>query len=283
MIRQRLKHLENSLARRALKKSERWAQSYWHDFPFGRAPRATREDYLSLWKTEKGNAYPSIDEFERAAGFAVDQAWMNDLALHTQVVIKTSPLCFQHGRVVYTALRGYLAGRDNKATPVTIFETGTARGFSAIIMARALEEAGAGGKIMTFDILPHNRKMYWNCVDDLDGPKSRAELLAPWGALSDGYVAYIEGDSRINLGKVACGHIGFAFLDGAHGHEDVLFEFETVASAQRAGDVIVFDDYNERDFPGLVQAVDEGCVRFGYDKEVVSAGRERRYVIARRG
>ena len=44
---------------------------------------------------------------------------------------------------------------------VTILETGTARGFSALCMAKALEDSKKKGIILTFDILSHNKKSYW--------------------------------------------------------------------------------------------------------------------------
>ena len=56
--------------------------------------------------------------------------------------------------------------------------------------------------------------------------------------------------------------INFAFLDGAHSYEDVLFEFNIIEKHQEQGDVIVFDDYNEKLFPGIVKAVDKISEKF---------------------
>src|SRR3546814_8877197 len=64
-----------------------------------------------------------------------------------------------------------------------IFETGTARGFSALCMARALQDAGAGGYVVTVDQLPHDRPMLWNCIDDHEGPRTRAQLLSDYPEL----------------------------------------------------------------------------------------------------
>ncbi|MCK5285523.1 MAG: class I SAM-dependent methyltransferase [Alphaproteobacteria bacterium] len=279
-MKQRIQHLGNSLARRALKFSDRWAAQYWHFFPLGTTPQADKQTYLRLWEQEKESYYPEIDRFEKETEYTVDPLWFHDLALHTQIVIKNSPLCYQHGRILYTTLRHYLSLSDQNNRHLTIFETGTARGFSSVIMAKALTDANAYGKIITFDILPHNRPMYWNCIDDHDGSKTRADLLAPWREFVSPYILFFEGDSRINLNKVAADRINFAFLDGAHTYRDVLFEFQTIAKHQKKGDVIVFDDYNTVDFPGLVRAVDEGCERWGYDKKILSGGKDRSYVIA---
>lgn len=276
-----LQHAGSILARKTEKLAGMYSRKFWHNFPFGKTPRATKEEYISLWQKEISNSYPEMDQLEKISGSAVDKDWIDNLALHTQIVIKTSPLCYQHGRILYSTLRKYLSNRKS-SEPLTIFETGTARGFSSIVMARALEDAQTSGKIITFDILPHNVSMYWNCIDDVDKPKSRKELLQPWGDLASAYILFIEGDSRINLSRVSADHIGFAFLDGAHGYHDVLFEYETVARKQKTGDIIVFDDYNEQDFPGLVRAVDFGCHAYGYKKEIIDSGKSRKYVIATR-
>ncbi len=259
-MKKRLKHINNTLARRVQKTTDRWAARHWHTFPFGDEIRADEKKYLSLWKKEKESSYPEMDEFELKTGFSVDTEWFHNLALHTQIVIKNSPLCYQHGRILYSALRAYLQRNKNESS-VTIFETGTARGFSATIMAKALSDEGKSGKIITFDVLPHRVCMFWNCIDDHKGAQTRAELLSPWRNVIDPYLVFVEGCSRVNLPKIQSDHINFAFLDGAHSYNDVAFEFETVAARQVAGDMIVFDDYNPRNFPGVVKAVDEGCAK----------------------
>lgn len=275
---ERLNRVSNMVARRVQKISEIWAARYWHDYPFGRSPRADEATYRALWISERGMTYPEIDAFEKENGFSVEEAWLHDLALHTQIVVKDSPLCYQHGRVLYAALRAYLekAGAQN----ASIIETGTARGFSSVVMARALADSKVCGQISTFDILPHRTKMFWNCIDDCEGAKTREGLLAPWRDLVEGTITFVEGDSRIMLRKVALARVNFAFLDGAHTYRDVMKELEHVVPYQQAGDVIVFDDYAENVFPGLVRAVDEGCARWGYSKKIVRSNQQRAYVIA---
>lgn len=279
-MKKRAAHYSNMLARRAQMAADKWAAQYWHDNPFGDAPKAARETYMKLWEEARCVSYPEIDAVEKDHGFAVDPAWLDDLALHTQIVVKESTLCYQHGRVLYAVLRSYI--RDMNPVNMNVIETGTARGFSATVMARAMADGGCAGKIVTFDLLPHDRKMLWNCIDDHDGAKTRRELLAPWNDLVDSYAMFLETDSRTGLRRLATGRVHFAFLDGAHTFRDVMDEFVTVAKRQQTGDVIVFDDYNTADFPGLVQAVDEGCVQLGYSKTVIRSVGNRAYVIAKR-
>jgi predicted O-methyltransferase YrrM len=279
-MKQKLARYNNAFARRAQKAVDQWAAAYWHNNPFGPEPRADKATYEALWRAEKDAIYAESDAFEKECGFAVDKAWLDDLALHTQIVIKDSPLCYQHGRILYAALRRYIAqaGKNN----LTILETGTARGFSATVMARALADAGVAGHLVTFDLLPHDRAMFWNCIDDLQGPRTRRQLLAPWRDLLEPVVTFVEADSRMGLQKVAPGRVDFAFLDGAHTYHDVTKEFEAIVARQKTGDTIMFDDYSPTIFPGLVKAVDDGCARLGYDKTVIRSRGDRAYVIARK-
>ena len=80
----------------------------WYNYPFGKNPIGTSAEYDSLAKSTFKKSYPEIDNFERECGYAIDQEWLNELALKTQIVIKNSELCFQHGRVLYSALSTYI-------------------------------------------------------------------------------------------------------------------------------------------------------------------------------
>ena len=87
---------------------ERKSNEIWFNYPFGRHPKALKEDYIKLSKKTSAIDYPEINQYEKETGFLIDKAWLDDLALHTQIVIKDSPLCYAHGRVLYTALCSYL-------------------------------------------------------------------------------------------------------------------------------------------------------------------------------
>jgi cephalosporin hydroxylase len=96
------------------------------------------------------------------------------------------------------------------------------------------------------------------------------------------YIIFHQGYSNIELKKIGLQRINFAFLDGAHTYEDVFFEFDIIKKYQKEGDIIVFDDYNEKLFPGIVKAVDEISDKFGYDKKIIKSFDDRSYVIAKR-
>jgi len=249
--------------------------------PLAPRPVASAEEYKDLAAKVAEEKYPEIDRFERETGYKIPEEWLHDLALHTQVVVKKSPLCYAHGRVLYSALSRYLE-KLSKSEQVNILETGTARGFSSLCMARALSDMNRVGKVVTFDTLPHRMPIYWNCIDDLEGKKSRQELLEPWSDLVRRHLVFVQGDTRNTLPRVNIDRIHFAFLDGAHTRADVLWEFDNIVAQQKSGDVVLFDDYTPTQYPGLVAAVDEICRKFNYVPEKLSAHSGRGYVVATR-
>lgn len=258
------------------------AKNPWRDFPFGRAPRANAETYRRLHAQACAFGHPEIDALEAAAGYSIDRAWMDALALHTQTVIKESALNFSHGRVLYATLRSHFANwKPSAGEPALIVETGTARGFSALCMAKALVDANITGNIVTIDVLPHDISMYWNCIDDADGPKTRRELLVGHEALLD-RVVFVEGDTREMLGRLGLGRVHAAYLDAQHTLEDVMSEFRFIAARQRAGDIIIFDDVTPALFPGVVEAVDAIERDHPYSMKRIQVSEQRGYAIATR-
>lgn len=255
----------------------------WFNYPFGNKPLASEKRYLELFEEEKKKRYPEIENYERQKGIAIDKEWIDNLALYTQVTIKKSNLCYVHGRVLYTVLSDYLSkkSKETNKEKITILETGTARGFSSICMAKALDDHKIDGLIVTFDLLPHSEKMFWNSIsDNTNGALTRAQLLKNWKNLCQKYILFHQGDTRLELKKIYFERIHFAFLDGAHSYNDVMFEFNQIKKKQNQGDIIVYDDYNFKKFPGIVKAVDEICKKNNYAKQIIKSSSQRGYVIA---
>ena len=130
-----------------------------------------------------------------------------------------------------------------------------------------------------WSILDHNR-FRRPCIDDHDGIKTRAELLQPWNDLVERYIIFHQGDTQLELPKVKAERVHFAFLDGAHSYNDVMFEFEQIKKHQEIGDMIVYDDYTPQQFDGLVRAVDEICEKYQYRRTDLQAHSRRGYVVA---
>lgn len=214
--------------------------------------------------------------------------FIDKLALSTQIVIKESKMLYLHGYLLYVALDEYL--KNNPAVDfVNIVETGTARGFSAMCMAKALHDQKRDGKIYTIDVLPNDQKMYWNCIEDFSGEKTRPELLKNWGHLLD-YIEFVQGDSKKVLDelheKYFVPRVHFAFLDAQHTYSYLKHEMDWSRDRQEKGDVIICDDYTtyhtgRQQYPGIIRAVDEFVEENNYTQKIYygdDGDKERGYV-----
>ena len=244
-------------------------------------PMGSIEKYVALHEDCKKNIYSDIFEIEEKNGYRIDSEYFENLALHTQVCIKKSKLNYQHGRVLYSFLRKYLNESSSNKTnkKINIFETGTARGFSSICMSKAIIDSGKIGHILTCDLIPHNHSMYWNCIDDNDGKKTREQLLSNWSDELE-LITFLQGETRKTLLSVGQSRIHFAFLDAQHKYKDVILEFEFVSQRQIKGDYIIFDDVTQKLFPGVFNAVKKIEYDNKYSINYISLSDERGYAIA---
>ena len=246
--------------------------------PFGQIPLGTKQDYLKLFNEIKDKSYPLIDEIEKKNGYAIDKIWLNKLALQTQIVKKKSKLNYQHGRILYSYLRRYLKKKNNSET-INIFETGTARGFSSICMSKALIDSGFDGKIDTIDIIPHHKKIFWNSISDINGKKSRLELLSDWKKEIE-CINFIEGLTSKILKTYPSKKINFAFLDAQHDLESVIEEYSFLKKHQEKGDIIIFDDVS-KDFNEIKKAVEKIKLEKAYKIHLIEFIDENRgYAVA---
>ena len=247
--------------------------------PFSKTPLGDRSRYLDIYYDSLNIDDTDIKNFEKKSGFSIDLNWLNDLALHTQVCIKQSRVNFQHGRILYSKLSRYLNDLNNNSEQIIILETGTARGFSSICMAKAIIDSNYKGIISTIDCLPHNKKIYWNCIDDCSGKKTRGELLSKWKKELS-MIIFIQGWTNISLDLIGVDRINFAFLDAQHTKNNVLNEFFFVSKHQLKGDIVVFDDVTQGLFDGVCEAVKYIEKNLSYDIEYLNFSKDRRYAIA---
>jgi len=213
-------------------------------------PLANKKKYKFLHNECKNLNYPLITKFEKQNQFSIKKKWFENLALNLQISVKKSKNNYQHGRILYTVLRKYLKTNNN----ITILETGTARGFSAICMARAIHDSKKKGKINTIDIIPHNTKIYWNVINDHSGKITRKNLLRPWKKYLR-YINFLHGRTNKILNKINFSRVNFAFLDGAHNLKSIKIEFQYVSSRQIKGDIIIFDDVTKNKFDEIYNFV----------------------------
>ena len=148
-------------------------------------------------------------------------------------------------------------------------------------MAKSMEDNNFFGKILTLDQLPHDTEIYWNSISDhINGKISRRSLLIKWQELINKYILFFNGDSRVLLNSMNFSRVHFAFLDGCHTYDDVIYEFSSISDHQLPGDVIVFDDYTLNTYDGVVKAVDEICSKYSYKKKIIYLNKKRSLLIA---
>ncbi len=246
------------------------------EFSFKNASYIGKDYFLNIKKNLKKEAFPLIDEFIENKGLKkIDSDWLIELALKTQIVIKISKINVQHGKILY----GLVDKLCKKNTNFNILETGTARGFSSICMSKAISENNSNGKIFTLDFIPNNKKMYWNCISDFDGKKTRLELLENYkDELKN--IEFIQGFTKNILKKLDMNKIHFAFLDGSHKYKDVKLEFEYVKKRQSKEDIIFFDDYTPGKFDGVVKLINEIRNANDYEIKEIFSSKERGYILA---
>jgi hypothetical protein len=186
-----------------------------------------------------------------------------------------------HGYLLYGALRNYLHAHPELRS-VNVLETGTARGFSELCMAKTLADADRAGKIVTLDVLHARKPLYWNCIHDTEGQKTRLQLLKPWQELLDRYVIFLRGYTDIALSQLEWQRVHFAFLDSGHDYTTLQLELAYVRARQQPGDVVVCDDYTPAQFPGVVQAVDEFLADGEYKGQPFMVDEQRGYMVMRK-
>ncbi len=243
-------------------------------------PLLSREEYLKLFNDIKDEDSEKISNIEILTGFKINKSWIDDLALHTQIVKKKSKLNYYHGRLLYSFLRKYIE-QNKYLGSITILETGTARGFSSLCLSKALEDSTQEGKIFTIDLIPNDKKVYWNCIDDCEGKKTRLELLESWkNELKN--IVFLTGDCSKVLENLHLDRVNFAFLDAQHKYENIKSEFNFVLMRQKKDDLILFDDVDIREFPEIARFIDELRKTKIYSLEIINSSEKRSYCLAKK-
>ncbi len=220
-----------------------------------------------------------LEEFFFKKNFASE--FINNLAYLTQVTIKKSRIDFNHGKVIYVVLKDYLRTLKDVKN-IKLVDIGTARGFSSLIMSKVLDELQIDAKIYTFDIIPNNKKIFWNCfADHIFGKQTRFELLKDYRNLLKN-INFLTGQSFEQLNKLKLERINFAFIDGSHEYEDVKKDYLQISKKQTKDDLILFDDYTNNFFNGVVKLVDQVEKDKMYEVKRIISSDQRGYALARK-
>ena len=255
-----------------------------------------KEIYLKLHNEVKTRDYSKFyKKLEEDFGTSIPNEihdFIHDLALKTQITIKPSKMLYLHGFVLYISLKSYILkyqekNQENEETqeknkPITIIETGTAKGFSSLIMAKTLEEMNQEGTIHTIDIIPPDKPIIRNTIDDLNKyPKTLYEILEPepYKKLYQKYIKFHHGDSKDIITEIINTNtrVNFAFLDAHHTYINLTNELNLIIPHQNPEDIIICDDYtiylkpqnhlnpqnpqNKYQYPGIIQALKEFIIK----------------------
>lgn len=203
-------------------------------------PHFDRERFEEAFERARAIEYPEVDKFEKLAGYAVNRERLEAAARILQCPIKANAPNWQHGRVLYTLARQYLAW----ATESTVFlDIGTAKGFSACVLSWAIADASAlQHRIVSLDIVDPEAFVPRNSIVETETLKTVHGFVAPFIAQGVRVEFHGGGSAKWLIKQPRGAHIGFAFVDGKHTFQAVTFEALELAKRQRKGDVIVFDD-----------------------------------------
>ena len=122
---------------------------------FGKKNFPEGKSYEALFEEIKEVKHEEIEKLEIRMKHSIEKKWLDALAFVTQIVKKKSELNYSHGRALYSVLSNYLEEKKNQnyKDNFKILETGTARGFSAICMSKALIDKKVNGKVLTIDVI----------------------------------------------------------------------------------------------------------------------------------
>ena len=204
------------------------------------------------------NTNNNMKQIEEYFGYVNNFSELGNLGLKLQIIKKNSMPNYLHGYILSTCLKEYI-DKHNSNDNYTILETGTARGFSSMVMCHVLNENSKNATIHTCDLISNTTKQYNNCYlsKELKQKVSVMECLDEWKELRDKYIKFYIGDSKRSMNNMNVDRIHFAFLDGHHIYSYVNFELNYVKDRQQSGDVILCDDYTRSQMPEICKAVDE--------------------------
>ena len=230
------------------------------------------ETYREIFEKERQSSYPMVDAFEQRMGVVINRERLEAAARVLSCPFKAAAPNWQHGRVLYSATWRYLA--DHGYRSVRTLDIGTAKGFSALMVRFAVEDAGVDAESFSVDVMPPGERVRRNTPAEVDGLKTLAEILAPWPEASR--ITFLQA-TGIEWLKSHSDRIHIAFVDGKHSGPVVEHEGLLLAARQQAGDLVIFDDVHIPDVGAAVESLTKL-----YDVERLQILPKRAYAIARR-
>jgi predicted O-methyltransferase YrrM len=209
-------------------------------------PQTTAAQFAQIFERERVQEYPVVDAFEQQHGVAVGRPRLEAAARVLCCPFKAAPPNWQHGRVIYSAVRRRLEALHlrmlaGEATPATALhvDIGTAKGFSALCAQWAMDDAGVVGQVHSVDVLPQQQRVRRNTVAEVDRLQTLAEVIAPF---PDAARCYFHEGTGVDFLRRITDRIHTAFIDGKHATDAVSAEWHELAQRQEPGDLAIFDD-----------------------------------------
>ena len=233
-----------------------------------------KEQYDDAFDKENAREYKVVDELETLIGYALPKEFYLPRARILACPVKQNPPNWQHGRVIYSVVRNYLKDLDG-VDYVTALDIGTAKGYSALCLNKALSDSGVPGQVYSVDVIDPEVRCLRNTVSELDGLKTLEETLRQFPDHTE--VMFIQSTGLQWLADHR-DRVHVAFVDGKHTGPVVEAEGELLAANQKSGDVAIFDDVHLRGIHSAIYSL-----RPHYEFEyVVIRPDERAYAIGYR-
>jgi hypothetical protein len=169
-------------------------------------------------------------------GYDVDRPRLEAAARILACPIKVRPPHWQHGRVLYAALRRYL---EMTTTDVQVLDVGTAKGFSALCLQWAICDSGRSGFVVSVDVIDPDARVMRNTVAELSGPLTVRDTLEPW---PDARAIQFLRSTGVDWLLSSCDRVHVASIDGKHTEDVVSAELLALSARQEPGDLVFVDD-----------------------------------------
>lgn len=235
---------------------------------------ATKDQYEAAFMLENRQHYPLVDQMESDSGYAIDRDWLMRAARVLACPVKVNPPCWQHGRLLYSALCSYIEGSKtgtSSAAPLRIVDIGTAKGFSALCMAKACMDMMTPFRITSIDVIDPDSRVPRNTIAEVDAHRTLHEILEPFPESLTIDFVWAKAENWLMMNRE---RFHFAFVDGKHTYDAVKREVSLLSTCQEIGDVVMLDDLQ---FPGVRKAVGE---MRGYLVRETSSVSDRIYALA---
>lgn len=130
-----------------------------------------------------------------------------------------------------------------------LINIGTARGHSAVCMAKGIKQSGNTGVVHTIDVIPPNESRNWHVPKQSDDDPAAGEKLSMKQLIShfhpptdkDVPIRFHTGESNDLIRQVACSP-DLVFHDGEHTYQTVSTDIDIVKNMSGRYPVQVFDD-----------------------------------------